>query len=113
MYLLTSKGNENFVTDITDAATYAAAQKFLNGFTSETASYKHTLDIQAQEETIKKAEKKLVDLQNDERDMNNKIAKLQEDLRKNKETQVTQQATIEAERRKLDELRGTKQTASQ
>lgn len=109
MYMLTSKGAENFITDATDAATYAAAQKFLNGFTNETASYKHTLDIQTQGETVKKAEKKLADLQEEERDLNNKLAKLQEELRKNKESQTSQQSTIEAERRKLDELRGVKQ----
>jgi hypothetical protein len=113
MYLLTSKGNENFISDATDAATYSAAQKFLNGFTSETASYKHTLDIQTQDETVKKAEKKLADLQSDERDLNNKLSKLQEDLRKNKEAQVSQQATVEAERRKLDELKGIKPQTSQ
>lgn len=109
MYLLTSKGGENFVSDATDPAVYTAAQKFLNGFTSETATYKHTLDVQTQDETVKKAEKKLQSLQGEERDLNKKIAGLQEDLRKNKETQVTQQATIEAERRKLDEMRTTRQ----
>lgn len=109
MYLLTSKGAENFVSDATDPAVYTAAQKFLNGFTSETATYKHTLDVQTQDETVKKAEKKLQNLQDEERDLNKKIAGLQEELRKNKETQVTQQATIEAERRKLDEMRTTKQ----
>ena len=109
MYLLTSKGGENFITDMTDAPTYAAAQKFLNGFTTETATYKHTLDVQTQGETVKKAEKKLSDLVEAERDLNTKIAKLQEELRKNKEAQVSQQATIEAERRKLDEMRGVKQ----
>jgi hypothetical protein len=109
MYMLTSKGNENFVSDMTDAVTYTAAQNFLNGFTTETASYKHTLDIQAQEETVKKAEKKLQDLQDEEKDLNKKITKLQEDLRKNRETQISQQTTIESERRKLDELKGVKQ----
>ena len=109
MYLLTSKGGENFITDATDAATFTAAQKFLNGFTTETASYKHTLDVQAHEETVKKAEKRLADLQKDEKEMAEKIAKLQEDLRRNKETQISQQSTIEAERRKLDEIRGVKQ----
>ena len=109
MYMLTSKGAESFVTDATDAAVYGAAQNFLNGFTTETASYKHTLDVRAQEETVKKAEKRLSDLQDDERDMNKKIAKLQEDLRKNKEAQTTQQSTIESERRKLEEMRTVKQ----
>lgn len=109
MYMLTSKGADNFVSDASDATAYAAAQNFLNGFTTETASYKHTLDIQAQEETVKKAGKKLSDLQDEERDLNKKITKLQDDLRKNKDNQVSQQATIEAERRKLDDLKGVKQ----
>ncbi|HEV7333377.1 MAG TPA: hypothetical protein VGN63_20240 [Flavisolibacter sp.] len=109
MYLLTSKGGDNFITDATDAAVYTAAQKFLNGFTTETATYKHSLDVQAQEESVKKAEKRLADLQKEEKEMAEKITKLQEDLRKNKETQVTQQSTIEAERKKLDEIRGVKQ----
>lgn len=110
MYLLTSKGAENFVNDLTDPATFAAAQSFLNGFTSETASYKHTLDVQAQEESVKKAEKKLADLQDEEKDLTKKIEKLQDDLRKNKENQVTQQGTIEGERKKLEEMRSTRQS---
>jgi hypothetical protein len=105
MYLLTSKGGDNFISDASDPVVYTAAQNFLNGFTSETASYKHTLDVQSQEESVKKAEKKLLDLQNEENDLSKKIARLQEDLRKNKESQLTQQATIEAERRKLDGMR--------
>lgn len=109
MYMLTSKGGDNFVTDASDVTMYRAAQNFLNGFVTQMATYKHTLDVTAQEETVKKAEKKLVDLMEDEREMNKKIAKLQEDLRKNKEAQVTQQASIESERRKLDEMRTARQ----
>lgn len=109
MYLLTSKGSDNFVTAGSDPATYNAAQKFLNGFTSETATYKHTLDVTAQEETVKKAEKKMSDLLNDEKDLNKKITKLQEDLQKNKQDQVNQQATIEAERKKLADMKLVKQ----
>lgn len=109
MYLLTSKGSENFVNDASDVAAYTAAQNFLNGFTSETATYKHTLDVQAQEDVVKKAEKKLSDLQNDEQDLNKKIAKLQDDLQKNKSNQTSQQSTIEAERKKLEDLKQVKQ----
>lgn len=109
MYLLTSKGSENFVNDASDAATYTAAQNFLNGFTTETATYKHTLDVQAQEDAVKKAEKKLSDLQNEEKDLNKKIAKLQDDLQKNRSNQTSQQSTIEAERKKLEDLKQVKQ----
>lgn len=108
IYMMTSKGAESFVTSVSEPQVYAAAQSFLNGFVSETATYKHTLDVQAQEETVKKAEKKLTDLVSEESDLNKKIIKLQEDLAKNKQSQTTQQATIEAERRKLEDLRQTK-----
>lgn len=105
MYMMTSKGGDNFISDMTDATTFSASQKFLNGFVTETASYKHTLDIKAQEETVKKAEKKLVDLMDDEKDMQKKIEKLQEDLKKNKESQINQQALIESEKKKLADLK--------
>ncbi len=105
IYLITSKGTDNFVTDASEPATYRAAQNFLNGFTSNTATYKHGLDVTAQEETVKKAEKKMTDLLSDEKDLNKKIAKLQDDLQKNKQSQANQQATVEAERKKLADMR--------
>jgi hypothetical protein len=105
MYLLTSKGGDNFINDASDAGTFAAAQRFLNGFVGETASYKHTLDIKTQEETVKKAEKKLSDLVGDQKDMEAKIAKLQEDLKKNKEAQINQHALIESEKKKLADMK--------
>lgn len=105
IYMLTSKGGENFVTSLSEPATYASAQNFLNGFVAQTATYKHGLDVTAQEETVKKAEKKLADLMDEERDLNKKIAKLQDDLAKNKQNQTNQQTTIEAERKKLEDLK--------
>lgn len=108
MYMMTSKGGDNFVTSTSEIPVYNAAQTFLNGFVSETATYKHTLDIQAQEETVKKAEKKLTDLLDEERDLNKRLQKLQDDIAKNKQNQTSQQATIEVERRKLIDMRAVK-----
>ncbi len=105
MYMMTSKGSENFVTDVSDPATYNAAQKFLNGFVSETATYKHTLDVKTQEETVGKAEKKMSDLMNDEKDLMKKIARLQDDLKKNQQDQLNQRATVEAEKKKLADMK--------
>lgn len=105
MYLLASKGGDNFVSETSDAAAFAAAQKFLNGFTAETATYKHTLDVQAQEEALRRAEKRFADLQEEDQDLTKKIARMQEELRKNKEAQQTQKATIETEKKKLEEMR--------
>ena len=105
MYLLTSRGGDNFVADNKDATIYNAAQKFLNGFVNETASFKHTLDMQTQEETVKKAEKKLAELLISETDLNTKLLRLQEELKKVKEAQVSQQSLIDTERKKLGEMK--------
>jgi hypothetical protein len=59
MYLLASKGGENFVSETTDAVAYTAAQNFLNGFITETATYKHTLDVQAQKKPSARPKRKL------------------------------------------------------
>jgi hypothetical protein len=104
VYMLTSSGEENFVDPATNDSTYAAAKQFLNSFVSETATYKLNLDIGAQEEAVRNAEKKYARLQEDERDMNKKIENLQNDIRKNQEQQQDQQRAIEEERRKLTEL---------
>lgn len=108
IYMLTSKGSDNFITGTSDTGTYAAAQNFLNGFVAQTATYKHGLDVTAQEETVKKAEKKMTDLMDEEKDLNKKIAKLQDDLAKNKQAQTNQQATIDGERKRLEELKVAK-----
>ena len=109
IYMMTSKGADNFITDASEPDVYTAAKNFLNGFTSETATYKHTLDIKSQEETVNKAEKKLNDLVNDEKDLNKKIAKLQEDLKTNQQDQINQQALLESERKKLADMKLVKQ----
>jgi hypothetical protein len=104
MYLLASKGNENFITE-TDKTSFSSVQSFFNKFTSETAKYNHNLNVLAQEDAVKKAEKKLTSLQDDEKDLHKKFEKLQDDLAKNKADQESQQKSLESERRKLDEVR--------
>jgi hypothetical protein len=104
IYLLVSKGDENFITD-SDTGIYESAKKFLNGFTAETADYKLHLDVVAQENAVKDAEKKLEKLRDNEKDIEKKISQLQDDLKKNRENQVSQAANIEAEKKKLEELK--------
>lgn len=104
MYLLVSKGEENFIGR-DDTAIYNSAKRFLDGFVSETAAYKHQLDVKAQEETVKDSEKKLVKLKESQTDMEKKIEQLQNDLKKNKEQQVNQEKLIELEKKKLEEMK--------
>ena len=84
---------------------YNAAQQFLNGFLEQSAGYKLDLDIKTQENNLKEAQKKLTKLQDDEKSINKKIDQLQTDLKKNQQDQENQQKTIEAEQKKLEELK--------
>jgi len=104
VHLLVSKGEKNFIGR-EDTAVYNSAKRFLDGFVTETASYKLQLDIKAQDETVRDSEKKLEKLKENEKDMEKKIEQLKNDLKKNREQQVNQAQLIELEKKKLQDLR--------
>ncbi len=104
MYLLSSRGGETFISS-SDSFAYEASKKFLNNFVSESAAYKLNLDVDAQEKAVKDAENQLNKLVAEEKDMQKKLEQLQGDIKKNKEDQANQQQTIEAERKKLADLK--------
>ncbi|MGN6401789.1 MAG: hypothetical protein ACTHMD_15135 [Flavisolibacter sp.] len=108
IYLLVSKGGENFISSGSDEDIYKAAKRFLNGFLEQSAVYKLDLDIKSQEDVVKDAQKKMDKLKEDEKNMNKKIEQLQSDLKKNNEDQQKQQQTIEAEQKKLEDLKTQK-----
>lgn len=104
IYMLMARG-ETFISSTSDETTYNSAKNFLNGFIDQSAAYKLDLDIKAQEEAVKDAEKKYDKLKDNEKDMNKKIEQLQKDLKKNREDQEEQVKAIERERKRLEELR--------
>jgi hypothetical protein len=105
IYLLVSKGYDNFISPEADSATFLAATDFLNGFVATTASYRLNLDIEEQEKVLKDAEKKLTNLQDDEKSLIKKIDGLQADLRNKKNDQVMQEKEIAAQKVKLESLK--------
>ncbi len=105
IYLLVSKGYDNFISPEVDSVTFLAATDFLNGFVSTTASYRLNLDIEEQERVMKNAEKKLADLQDDEKSIVKKIEELQADLRNKKSDQAMQEKEIANQKLKLEELK--------
>lgn len=106
IFLLVSKGYDNFISPDVDSATFAAATNFLNSFVSETASFRLNLDIEEQEKVVKNAEKKLKSLQDDAKNIEKKIEQLQADLRNNKNDQEMQEKEIANQKTKLEELKG-------
>ena len=105
IYLLVSKGYDNFISPEVDSVTFLAATDFLNGFVATTASYRLNLDIEEQEKVLKNAEKKLTNLQDDEKSIVKKIDELQADLRNKKNDQVMQEKEIANQKLKLEALK--------
>jgi hypothetical protein len=112
IYLLLSKQEGSFVPTSPEEPDYAAAKNFLNGFVDQAGAYKLDLDIKDQEDVVKKEEKKLDKLQENEKDMLKKIDDLQKDIRKNKSDQESQQKTIENEKERLNNLKSQVKTGS-
>jgi hypothetical protein len=107
IYLLLSRGDEDFITSATDEQAYKAATKFMNEFVSQSAAYKLDLEIKAQEDAIREAENKLAALQENERTLNKKLEQLQAEQKKNKTEIEDQQKAIGIEKRKLETLKAS------
>jgi hypothetical protein len=105
IYLVVSKGYDNFISPEVDSATFLAATDFLNGFVANTASYRLNLDIEEQGKVLKSAENKLTNLQDDEKSLIKKIEGLQADLRNKKDDQVMQEKEIANQKMKLETLK--------
>jgi hypothetical protein len=107
IYLLMGKSDGTFISS-TEETTYAAGKKFLNNFPVQSEAYKLDLDIKAQEDAVKTAEKKYDKLKDEEKSLSKKIEQLQDDLKNNRQDQENQQKTIDNERTKLADLRSKK-----
>jgi hypothetical protein len=107
IYLLMGKSDGTFISSA-EETTYAAGKKFLNNFPVQSEAYKLDLDIKAQEDAVKTAEKKYDKLKDEEKSLSKKIEQLQDDLKNNRQDQENQQKTIDNERTKLADLRSKK-----
>lgn len=105
IYLLVSKGYDNFVSPTSDTVVFKAAKKFLNSFVSETTAYKLNLDIEEQEAAVAYAEKKLSHLEDKEADLIKRMEQLKEDIANNKIDQENQKLEIENQKLKLEDLK--------
>ena len=110
IYLLVSKQEGSFISSSPDEPAYGAAKRFLDGFVDQAVAYKLDLDIKDQEDAVKKEEKKMEKLQDNQKDMLKKIDDLQKDVQKNKNDQETQQKAIENAKERLAQLKSQSKT---
>lgn len=105
LYLLVSKGNENFASPGNDTMLWNSSVIFLNSFVEKTTAFSLEQDIATQEKNIKDQQDKYIKLQNEEKDLADKIRKYQEDLLNNQTTQKNQQQEIENQKKILEALK--------
>jgi hypothetical protein len=109
VYMMVSKSEEQFISSETDSLIYSASTNFLNRFAEYGASYKLDVDIRTQDGVMLAAQKKHTRLREDEADYVKKIADFESKLKTNREQQETQLKVIEAEKKKLEDLKSKKQ----
>jgi len=82
------------------------AKSFLNSLSPVIEAYNLEQGILAQEEIVKKAEKKYSNLQDDQQDLEKRKRKLENDIDDNRKDQDKQKQEIEKQRQVLEALRG-------
>ena len=105
LYFLVSRGNENFASPEKDSALWNNAKVFFDGFIGNTMAYSLEQEIKRQEEFVEDAQKKLATLRKDEKDIEDKMKKLDSDLKSNQSGQIDQQVDIEKKEKALGDLK--------
>ncbi len=103
--MLISKGYDNFVADSTDAALIENAKTYLNNTREMIAAYDLEQQIIAQEDAVKKADKKFNGLVDDGESLEKKRRNIEKDIEDNKKNQENQKTEIEKQKQILDNLR--------
>ncbi|MDP9230507.1 MAG: hypothetical protein M3O67_07530 [Bacteroidota bacterium] len=105
VYLVMKTTGSN-VMSISDNNIKDKAKSFLNNLTPKVEAYNLEQEIILQEETVKKAEKKFSNLQDDQDALEKKISKLQKDLEENKSDLEKQKQEISKQKEVLEAMRG-------
>jgi hypothetical protein len=104
--LMVSKGFDNFAADSTDGTLISNAKKYLDSIKLMIAAYDLELQITAQEDAVKKSDKKYNNLVEEGESLEKKRKNIEQDIETNKKDQASQKADIEKQRQILDTLRG-------
>ncbi len=109
VYMVVTKPNELITAKAgSDHAGVSEAREFLNNLVPDVEEHQLKLDILAQEDVIKKAEKKYNSLLSDSTDLYKKKQQLEEKITENSQSLQSQQAELEKERLALEAIRQRK-----
>jgi hypothetical protein len=105
VYMLISKGNQNFVHEAAEPALFANAKTYLNNLVADVQANDLEKQIAGQEEIVKKANKKLSNLTDDGQDLVKKQNKIAQQIADNKNDQTDQQKEVQQQQQILDNLK--------
>jgi hypothetical protein len=105
VYLFAGTPNENLSKGSHDQDRIERGKAFLNGIVPVVESHNNNRNIIGQEETVRKNEKKLKELQNDQAELEKRISDLQEKLEQNALDQQKQTEEIEREKAILESMK--------
>jgi hypothetical protein len=109
VYLVMNRGDENIMAR-TDAFVNSNLKTFMNKMSPDVEAYNLEKEIQAQDASVTKAEKKLKDLKEDQESMEKKAKKLQDQLADNAKDQETQQKEVDNQKQVLDAMKGKRKS---
>ncbi len=104
--MLISKGFDNFASDSTDGSLIKNAKTYLDSIRNMIAAYDLELQVTAQEDAVKKADKKYTNLVDEGESLEKKRKNIEKDIADNKKDQENQKAEIEKQKQILETLRG-------
>jgi len=103
--VLVSKGYDNFISSGSDARTMDNVRAFLGGFMAHAQAYQLGLDIKAQEEAIRRAEKAYNSSVDNNKDLLAQKEALEKKIAENNNDQLLKQKALEEEKKKLGDLK--------
>ena len=104
--IMVSKGFDAFIDESADAVVLGKAKNYLDSLRNMLASYDLEQQIVAQEDEVKKADKKNENLQEDGKDLAKKKRKLEDDISDNIKDQEKQAKELEKQKQILETLKG-------
>ena len=111
VYMIVGRPNENIgLRSESDAFKVEEAKSYLNQMVPSITAYNLEVEISAQDEIVKKAEKKLNNLRDDQMSMEKKIKDLEEKLAQNKRDQESQTAELQKQRAARDAMQTRRTT---
>lgn len=109
---LISKGFENFANDADDASLIGNTRTYLTNLRTVVAEYDLELQIEAQEEVLRKAEKKYLGLQEDNATLLKKKKKIEDEIAQNNIDQAIQKNEKDRQKQILETLKSKRKPAA-